>query len=64
MDKKIEQKRWTTKKILTIGLGVVIISFVVYQLLFADNRSTLNVKKDRLTIATVQNGEFKDFHDC
>jgi HlyD family secretion protein len=61
MDKKIEQKRWTTKKILTIGLGVVIISFVVYQLLFADNRSTLNVKKDRLTIATVQNGEFKDF---
>jgi len=61
MDKKIERKRWTTKKILTISLGVVLISFVVYQLLFADNRSTLNVKKDRLTIATVQKGEFKDF---
>tara|TARA_R110002012_G_scaffold252147_1_gene430702 strand:+ start:538359 stop:539564 length:1206 start_codon:yes stop_codon:yes gene_type:complete len=44
-----------------IGGGVLVLSLIVYQLLFADNRSTLNVDKDRLSIATVQMGEFKDF---
>ncbi|SMG08040.1 HlyD family secretion protein [Marivirga sericea] len=61
MDKKIVQKKWTTKRLLMIGVGVLVLSLIVYQLLFADNRSTLNVDKDRLSIATVQMGEFKDF---
>jgi len=61
MDKKIVQKKWTTKRLLLIGVGVLVLSLIVYQLLFADNRSTLNVDKDRLSIATVQMGEFKDF---
>ncbi len=61
MDKKIVQKRWTTKKLLMIGAGVLVLSLIVYQLLFADTRSTLNVNKDRLSIASVKMGEFKDF---
>ncbi|WP_340152374.1 HlyD family efflux transporter periplasmic adaptor subunit [uncultured Marivirga sp.] len=61
MDKKIVRKKWTTKRLLMIGGGVLVLSLIVYQLLFADNRSTLNVDKDRLSIATVQMGEFKDF---
>jgi HlyD family secretion protein len=61
MDKKIEKKWWTGKRVLMMGGGVVILSLVVYQLLFADTRSTLNVNKDRLSIATVKRGEFKDF---
>ncbi len=44
-----------------IGAGVLILSLIVYQLLFADTRSTLNVNKDRLSIASVKMGEFKDF---
>ncbi len=59
MDKKIVQKRWTTKKLLMIGAGVLVLSLIVYQLLFADTRSTLNVNKDRLSIASVKMGEFK-----
>lgn len=61
MDKKIVQKKWTGKKLLMIGAGVLILSLIVYQLLFADTRSTLNVDKDRLSIATVKMGEYKDF---
>ncbi len=61
MDKKIVQKRWTAKKLLMIGAGVLILSLIIYQLLFADTRSTLNVNKDRLSIGTVKKGEFKDF---
>ncbi|MBK6266355.1 HlyD family efflux transporter periplasmic adaptor subunit [Marivirga sp. S37H4] len=61
MDKKIERKRWTVKRVLLITLGVAVLSFIVFQLLFADNRSTLNVNKDRLSIATVKMGEYKDF---
>jgi HlyD family secretion protein len=61
MDKKIVQKKWTGKRLLLIGLGILVLSLIVYQLLFADNRSTLNVNKDRLSIGTVKMGEFKDF---
>lgn len=61
MDKKITKKRWTKKKLMIIGLSIFILSFIVYQFLFADNRSTLNVNKDRLSIGSVKKGEFKDF---
>jgi len=61
MDKKIVQKKWTGKRLLLIGLGILILSLIVYQLLFADTRSTLNVNKDRLSMGTVKMGEFKDF---
>jgi len=61
MDKKIEKKKWTAKRLIGIGIGVLIFSLIIYQMLFADNRSTLNVQKDRLSIGTVKMGEFKDF---
>ena len=61
MDKVLKKKRWTTKRVLYILGAVLVLVFIVYQMLFADNRSSLNVDKDRLSIATVQMGEFKDF---
>ncbi|MFT6036839.1 MAG: HlyD family secretion protein, partial [Marivirga sp.] len=61
MDKIIKKKTWTVNRILGVAIAVLIVSFVVYQLLFADTRSTLNVNKDRVSIATVKLGEFKDF---
>lgn len=61
MDKKIQKKKWTTKRIAGYSAAVLVILLVVYQLLFADNRSTLNVQKDRITIADVSYGTFQEF---
>ncbi|MBD8490930.1 HlyD family efflux transporter periplasmic adaptor subunit [Echinicola sp. CAU 1574] len=61
MDRKIEKKTWTPKFIAMIIIGVAVLSLIVYQLLFADNRSSLYVEKERLSIATVSEGEYKDY---
>ncbi|MBS1543032.1 MAG: efflux RND transporter periplasmic adaptor subunit [Bacteroidetes bacterium] len=61
MDKKIEKKTWTLKRIATYGgIGLFVIA-VSYQLLFADRRSRLKVDKEKLTISTVQRGVFQEF---
>ncbi|WP_194776876.1 efflux RND transporter periplasmic adaptor subunit [Pararhodonellum marinum] len=61
MDRKLEKKTWTPKFIAMITGGVLLVSFVVYQLVFADSRSTMNVNMERVTIATVKTGEFTDY---
>jgi RND family efflux transporter MFP subunit len=61
MDRKIEKKFWTPKKIAYILGGVVVAAGIIYQIGFADHRSTMNVEKDRLSIATVSTGEFTDY---
>lgn len=61
MDKKIEKKTWTLKRIATYGgIGLFVIA-VSYQLLFADRRSRLKVDKEKITISTVQRGVFQEF---
>lgn len=61
MDRKIKKKRWTPKFIGMLLLGAGLLGFVVYQLGFADKRSTMNVSMERVTIATVKSGEFTDY---
>lgn len=61
MDRKIEKKTWTPKRIAAILGGAILIGGIIYQLAFADHRSTMNVEKDRLSIGTVQMGEFTDY---
>lgn len=61
MDRKLEKKFWTPKKIAYILCGVVIAAGIIYQIGFADHRATMNVEKDRLSIATVSTGEFTDY---
>ena len=61
MDRKIKRKKWTPKFIAMISGSIVVVSVIVYQLFFADRRSSLYVEKDRITIATVSMGEFKDY---
>lgn len=61
MDKKIERKTWTVKRIATYGgIGLSVI-FVAYQLIFADRRQKLKVEKDKITISEVKRGEFKEY---
>lgn len=61
MDKKIEKKKWTIKRVATyVGIAAIVF-FVSYQFIFADRRSKLKVEKDKITISTVVRGEFKEF---
>jgi HlyD family secretion protein len=61
MDKKIKKKTWTVKRVATYGgIGLFVI-FVAYQFIFADRRSKLKIEKDKITIADVKRGEFKEY---
>jgi HlyD family secretion protein len=60
MDKKIEKKRWTVKKVLSYAGIAAFVSFVGYQLIFAERRSTLKIDKQKITISTVQRGVFQE----
>ncbi|MBN1164316.1 MAG: efflux RND transporter periplasmic adaptor subunit [Candidatus Krumholzibacteriota bacterium] len=61
MDRKIEKKKWTVKKILYIaGSGLVAI-LILYGLIFGNRNSKLNVSAERLTVSTVERGEFQEF---
>lgn len=61
MDRKIEKKTWTPRR-LAIGVGgaVLAVSFI-YAFVLMDVRSTLNVDKERLTISTVREDAFQEF---
>ncbi|MEB2784431.1 efflux RND transporter periplasmic adaptor subunit [Algoriphagus persicinus] len=61
MDRKLAKKTWTPKRIAWIVGGVVLVAGIIYQIGYADHRSTMNVEKDRLSIATVSKGEFTDY---
>jgi HlyD family secretion protein len=61
MDKKIEKKRWTLKRIGTYTGIAVFVVFIGYQFIFADRRSKLKIEKDKITISEVKRGEFKEY---
>ncbi|SDK38319.1 HlyD family secretion protein [Catalinimonas alkaloidigena] len=60
MDRKIERKKWTTKKIAGIAAIALVVSFILYGFLFADKRSKLNVDREKITIATVREDNFQE----
>ncbi len=61
MDKKIVKKKWTRKRLLTIGGIVIFVGFVSYLFFFSDKRSKLNVETEKLSIASVKQGVFQEF---
>jgi HlyD family secretion protein len=61
MDRKIEKKNWTLKKIAMIAGGGIVLLLILYSFLFADGRQKLNVEADRITIAEVKKGSFQEF---
>jgi HlyD family secretion protein len=61
MDKPLEKKYWTVKRIGIIGIPAAIVLFVLIFIVFGDRRSTLNVQKERLTLSTVASGLFQDY---
>ena len=61
MDKKMEKKTWTLKRIGTYGGIALFVAFIGYQFIFTDRRSKLKVEKDKITISEVKRGEFKEY---
>jgi len=61
MDKIIEKKKWTPKKILWIALGTIFGILIIYNIFFGDHTSKFNVQKDRISIEEVQNDYFQDY---
>lgn len=61
MDKRIEKKTWTIKKIIYVAGGAALAILVLYALIFGSRDSKLNVKSERITISTVERGDFQEF---
>lgn len=61
MDRKIKKKKWPPKRIAGLAAVVIFIGVVIYVFLFKFSKSTLNVKKERITVSTVTEGPFQEF---
>ncbi len=61
MDRIIKKKKWTTTRILSLtGAGLLAV-FIFYLIFLRDKSSRLYVEKERVTIATVNQGSFQEF---
>ncbi len=63
MDRKIEKKTFTPKRIGLIVFGIALVALFLYSFVWMDTRSRLNVDRERLVIFEVQEGGFQEFID-
>ena len=61
MDRIVARRKWPPRRIATVGAGVLFASAVIYQLIFGDHSTRLNVQTERITISTVERGPFQEF---
>jgi HlyD family secretion protein len=61
MDRKIEKKTFTLKRVLTWGGATALVVFIAYQFIFADRRSKLKIDVEKITISEVRRGVFQEF---
>lgn len=60
MDKKIQKKKWTLKRLATYSGIAIFVCFIAYQVLFADRRSKLRIETEKITISTVKRDVFQE----
>jgi len=61
MDRKIEKKLWTTRRIVYVTGGALLFFFIVYSFIFSDTSSRLNVEVDKITISKVTKAPFQEY---
>ncbi len=61
MDKIIQKKKWTLKKILWISVSSLFVLFIVYYIAFGPKGSRLNVEVDKITVEEVTQDLFRDY---
>jgi len=59
MDRKIEKKWWSSKRIIQLSSLMIFLIFIFYLLFFTDASSRLNVSSDRITVSEVFEGPFQ-----
>jgi hypothetical protein len=60
VDRVIKKKKWSTKRLLTIGGITALVLLAFGSWYFTSGKSRLNVDLDRITIATVSKGAFQE----
>ena len=61
MDRKLEKKRWTPRRIVYASGGGFLLLLIVYTFVMTDRSSRLNVDADKLTISSVGRGPFREY---
>lgn len=61
VDRIIEKKKWTPKKIFTIAGIAAIVLLIAGSFYFTSGKSRLNVDLERITVSEVSNGTFQEF---
>jgi len=62
MDKPIERKRFAPAKIALLGGGALVVVATMFLIATRSGGTTLQVEPTRLTTATVEHGEFRDYY--
>lgn len=60
MDKVIEKKKWSTKRLLTIAGVLGIIGLIGWSYTMTSGKSRLNVDTERLTVSEIKKGAFQE----
>lgn len=60
MDRVIAKKRWSTKRLLTIGGIAAIAALIFFSIYFTSGNRRLNVNTERITISEVKKGSFQE----
>ena len=61
MDRPIEKKTWTAKRIILLAGGFIAVSLFVFIVFSTFGKSRLNVDSERMTIAEVKQSNFREF---
>ena len=60
MDRVIEKKTWTTKRILSIAGGLSLVGLIGWSYTMTSGKSRLNVDTERITISEIKKGAFQE----
>ena len=61
MDRKLDKRFWTTRRIAVAAFVALFLGLIGYQLLYGTGPSTLNVDTEKLTLSEVTHGPFQEY---
>jgi HlyD family secretion protein len=61
VDRVIEKKRFSAKRIAIIIGSTLLVSFIAYLVISSSGKEKLNVEAERITISDVKQGDFQEF---
>jgi HlyD family secretion protein len=61
VDRVIEKKTWSTKRLMTIAGITGVVVLVAGSIFFTSGKSKLNVDTERITISEIKKGPFQEF---